>query len=584
MQVLAKVVRTAALLAALPFSVCAQQTPSPKHVLMLSWDARDEAANADFERDFQEALRLAAPREIEYYFEYLESSRFPGENQSEFLRDYMQRKYAGRAIDVVVTNAGPALDFLLKYRDGLFPHTPIVFAANQRPGAAQLKSGAGATGVIFVNSYRKTLDLAMKLHPGTEQVFIVSGTAFGGVDWAAMARNDLQGFNAAAVTYLSDLPLDELTARLRALPKRSIVLYVWQRVRNEQGALLSSRAFLNLIAPSVQVPIYGMSWANVGRGIVGGYVWTVETHAAKVAELTSEVLEGARAADIPVQSTPVVPMFDWRQLQRWGVDENRLPPDSVVRFRDLTLWQQYKWRIIGAIAIFGLQALLISALLIERHRARRGAIALASAQTVLQESEERFRNMADTAPVLIWMSGPDKLYTFFNKRWLDFTGRSMQQELGNGWTESVHPEDLDRCSATYYSSFDARMAFQMEYRLRRADGEIRSLLCAGVPRFQRDGVFAGYIGSCLDITDLKRGQEMALTGQKLESMGLLASGVAHDFNNLLGAILTSAGLHQVSSPAALWSTKNPTPEAFKTGRPSGPRPAPTPVLYIVPGE
>jgi PAS domain S-box-containing protein len=154
----------------------------------------------------------------------------------------------------------------------------------------------------------------------------------------------------------------------------------------------------------------------------------------------------------------------------------------------------------------------------------------------LRESEQRFRIMADAAPVMIWASGTDKLRTFFNKGWLEFTGRSMDDELGNGWTQNVHREDVERCIATYSSAFDARQAFTQEYRLRRADGVYRWVLVNGVPRFSSTNTFEGYVGSCVDFTDLKEVQEKMLVTQKLESLGRMAAGVAHDFGNLLGTV------------------------------------------------
>jgi PAS domain S-box-containing protein len=130
------------------------------------------------------------------------------------------------------------------------------------------------------------------------------------------------------------------------------------------------------------------------------------------------------------------------------------------------------------------------------------------AEFALRESEERFRLMSNTAPVLIWTAGTDKLCTYFNKPWLDFTGRPLSAELGNGWADGVHPEDLRQCIETYSRAFDQREPFRMEYRLRASDGEYRWLLDIGVPRFNSDNSFAGYIGSCIDVTERKLADEV----------------------------------------------------------------------------
>jgi len=134
----------------------------------------------------------------------------------------------------------------------------------------------------------------------------------------------------------------------------------------------------------------------------------------------------------------------------------------------------------------------------------------------LVESEQRFRVVANTAPVMIWMAGLDKLCNYFNQPWLEFTGRGLEAELGHGWAEGVHPQDFSVCLDTYTQAFDRRELFQMQYRLRRHDGEYRWILDIGVPRVNQDGSFAGYIGSCIDITERKLAEEaMAELGRKL---------------------------------------------------------------------
>jgi len=143
-----------------------------------------------------------------------------------------------------------------------------------------------------------------------------------------------------------------------------------------------------------------------------------------------------------------------------------------------------------------------------------GALMRKRAAEVQRETEERFRSVADTAPVLIWMSGPDKSCTFVNQGWLAFTGRTMEDQMGDGWSWGIHPEDLNRCRQTYSTNFDARSDFTMEYRLRRHDGEYRWIVASGVPRFESSGRFLGYIGSCIDITDRKLSEEALLDATK----------------------------------------------------------------------
>jgi PAS domain S-box-containing protein len=176
-----------------------------------------------------------------------------------------------------------------------------------------------------------------------------------------------------------------------------------------------------------------------------------------------------------------------------------------------------------------LQTFLIIGLLIQRSKRRK-------IENVLRESEQRFRNLADGAPVMMWISGTDKKCTDFNRGWLEFTGRSLEQELGDGWADGVHPDDLQECLAIYNEAFDNRRPFTMGYRLRRHDGEYRWINDTGTPRFLADGTFAGYIGSCIDINDQKVAElaRRELAGRLLNAQEVERARIGRELHDSVG--------------------------------------------------
>jgi len=186
-------------------------------------------------------------------------------------------------------------------------------------------------------------------------------------------------------------------------------------------------------------------------------------------------------------------------LSIWGAVHGRGPFSNLVPLTDPLPLQMF--------LVFASIPFMVLAALAEEHE---------QTAHVIRESEGRFRLVANTAPVMIWMAGTDRLCTYVNQPWLEFTGRPLEAELGNGWAEGVHNEDMKRCLETYSQAFDQRQSFAMEYRVRRNDGEYRWIFDTGVPRFDPGGSFAGYIGSCLDITDRKLAEDaLASVGRRL---------------------------------------------------------------------
>jgi PAS domain S-box-containing protein len=448
---------------------------------------------------------------LELYSEYMDTGLFPDPSDQQEFRDFYLHKYQNRKPDVIITVGPSPLKFMREVHQRAFPGVPIVFCLPALGAPSPPALDSDFTGVENNAAPAKTLEIALRLRPGTEHVVVVSG---GIADYdkqeLCSVKQQLKAFtDHIDITYMTELGMPDLLERLRHLPSHTLVLLTTVSL-DAAGTRFNARETGTMIAAAANAPVFCLFDVYMNHGEVGGYLSSLSEQGKVAGDMALRILKGEKPQDIPIVNGTKAYIFDWRALKRWGLKESNLPPGSIVLDRQPTVWESYKSYIIGVISLILGEALLIFGLVWQRARRREVEIQLGNSLEAVRESERRFRLVANTAPVMIWMSDPDKLCTYFNRPWLDFTGRPLEAELGNGWSDGVHPEDLKDCLDAYARSFDLRESFKMQYRLRRHDGEYRWVLDIGVPRLKMDGSFAGYIGSCMDITDNKVAEE-ALT-------------------------------------------------------------------------
>jgi PAS domain S-box-containing protein len=458
-----------------------------------------------------------SPYQIELYHESLEVTLFPDEVSQRRIRKEFLLKYSDRKPDVIIAIGSASLEFVAKSQERFLRDIPIIFCAILEKIPDELRPDINFTGVLGKVHPAETLTAALHMLPDTKHVVVVGG--MGRFD-QAFEDSAKQGFqdqeSKLEFTYLTNLTMPTLQERLKHLPDHTIVYHTAITQDAAGQRFIDSAQSVPLVASAANAPIFVMDDVDLRGGTVGGDLVNWSDDGRVAAEMAVRVLNGTKTQDIPIVTSNDAYMFDWRALKRWGLKESDLPPGSVVLNRESTVWESYNSYIIGGISLILVETLLIFGLVWQRARRREMEIQLATTFEAVRESERRFRLVANTAPVMIWMSGPDKLCNYFNQPWLEFTGRPLEAELGDGWSEGVHPEDLKTCLDTYTRAFDLHEPFKMQYRLRRHDGEYRWVLDTGVPRLNPDGLFAGYIGSCLDVTDRKLAEEaLAGVGRRL---------------------------------------------------------------------
>ena len=299
----------------------------------------------------------------------MDLSRFGSDTYRTLLKNYLREKYADKKIDVAVAVFGPALEFLLNHGDAIFPGTPIVFCGIDRRELGDRSLPPHVRGVLLKREFAPTLELAIGLHPHTKRVAVVAGTSEFDTRLLDQARQEFSVYeNRLAFTYLTTLPLQKLLTELAGLPPQTIVLFT-TFFQDGAGEPFVPHDVVPLVSAAASAPMYGFLDQYLGRGIVGGSLYSISAQGAEAAKLVLQVLAGSeRSAPSLLEVSGNKLLFDWRQMQRWGISESSLPAGSEIRFRDLTLWEQYRKLILAAFAVFLLQATLIAWLIYERWR------------------------------------------------------------------------------------------------------------------------------------------------------------------------------------------------------------------------
>ena len=654
----------------------------PRNVLLLHAYPRLSPPVVGVDEAFRATLEAESPFPVYFYTEYLDLSLFDGDAPQSELRALLRRKYESRNIDLIVAAGSRALRAAIHNRAELFSGAPVVFLSVDRPSAADLRLGTDVTGTWLRQDWVETLDLALRLQPDVRKAIVVAGSGPNDLLWLAAARQQLAVHrHPLEIGYLAGGSIQQITEQVAALPANTVVL-VGAFLRDAAGQSFNTRDAVARIARASRVPVYVLQDHAVGGGSVGGHVVSFEAHGRTGARLALRVLSGERPE--PTDAGTTMTMVDWRELERWGLDERRLPAGSVVLFRQPSVWERHRWPILAAVALLLLQSALIAALLVHRALRRRvqrgiaerlrfetllsdlsatsatgpvaevdrqietglrrlvedfgadratvgalsaasdqvrathswtregvaplrkvirgnatpwivgqlrqghvvrlsrladlpdeaavdrqtlerlgtrsavlvplvvdgsvagtlvvgtlrgerhwpdelvprlrllaavfaGALARQQADRAVRESEERFHRMADSAPMMVWLSGRDGGRTYVNQRWLDFTGRGLNHELGENWMADVHEDDRAELARTLAGALAEGRPFTVEYRLRRQDREYRWVLDHGVPRRSDDGDLLGYVGSAVDVTQLRAAQRALLETDLLRS-------------------------------------------------------------------
>jgi len=480
--------------------------PVAKRVLLISTGSRLGPGFILIDQQIIQALRSITSTRIETYAENLDIVLFPAERSRRLFTDYIAEKYADRPPDLIVLLFVGTLGVAAKALTEVFPNTPIIVAGLTEEPLRPDQFGPTVSGFAQRADPDATLHVMLRLQPDLQRIVVVAGTSEVDRNLLKRVQESMRFFDKRVEFEIWDHhTMAQLRNAIAALPPRTAVLYT-RLFRDAAGQPFISSEVGRWLGEWSNVPVYVLSDAAFGTGVVGGAVASIEAFGRRAGELARLVLTGTPANSLPFEvRSDTVAMFDARALARWQIDERRLPADSVVRFRPQSIWREYRTYIVGAVAVMVLQTTLILALILQRRERRVIQGALAETQSMMDLA-------TDAGEVGLWSRNLANGELWANaamRRLLGFTpGETLTLER---FLNRVHPDDRSEVGDAIVQAQTAGTPYQGEYRVLLPDGTERWLLIKGRTTSFPASHHTRRMGIVLDITHRKQAEESLMS-------------------------------------------------------------------------